>query len=112
MNHIIIEGNCFYNSDKKKYEAAPECCKFGPNNISINCLKFNEGTNQYCPFLVFGSTRTALVLTDPNGITTNSSSYWGDLKLSDEEWVIKEKEWMEKQNSYINKINGDKELES
>lgn len=108
MNHIAIEANCFYDSDKKENESAPKCCNFGPNNISINCLKFNEGANQYCPFLVFGSARTTLVLTEKNGNAINSHSFWADLKLSEEEWVRREKEWIEKQNNRINNSNKNK----
>ncbi|KAJ50065.1 hypothetical protein CTM_19904, partial [Clostridium tetanomorphum DSM 665] len=101
MKHIVMEANCFYDSDKKENESVPKCCKFGPNNISINCLKFNEGENRYCPFLVLGSARTTLVLTEQNGNAVNSDSFWGDLKLSEEDWLRKEKEWIEKQFASI-----------
>lgn len=105
MKHIVIEANCFYDSYENGNKAVPKCCKFGTNNISINCLKFNEGENRYCPFLVFGSARTTLVLTEQNGNAVNSGSFWGDLKLSEEEWVRKEKEWIEKQSDYIDRLN-------
>lgn len=81
----------------------PNCCIYRPNNISINWLKYNEDKKQYCPFLIFGTARATIALSDGSGNVINSNGFWGDLKLSEEEWIQKENEWIDKQNEYIEK---------
>lgn len=103
MRNILIEANCIYNIDKKDDDLVPNCCMLGPNNVSINCFKYNKDKNKYCPFLVFGTAKTTIVLTDEYGNVINSDGFWGDLKLSEEEWRRKEKEWIDKQNAYLSK---------
>jgi hypothetical protein len=104
MKHIAIEANCFFNIDRDENECKPECCIYDPGNVSINCLMYDK--NQYCPFLVFGHARTTILLTEQKGNVVNADCFWGDLKLSEAEWIKQEKKWIEKQNDYINKLNG------
>ncbi|URZ05797.1 hypothetical protein [Clostridium felsineum] len=107
MKHIVVEANCFYDINKKEGEKVPKCCEFGANNISNNCLEFDGTSNKYCPFLVFGSAKTTLVLTEQKGNVINSNSFWADLSLSEEEWKKREKEWLEDKNKLINGLNED-----
>lgn len=97
MKHIVIEANCFYEEGKE----IPKCCKLGVENVSINCLKYDSENRQYCPYLVFGTTKATLVLTDEEGHAINADGYWGDINMSDEEWIKEEGEWIDKQNRYI-----------
>jgi len=101
LNHIVIEANCFFDLDEEETNQIPRCCKYGPGNVSINCLKYDECNHNHCPHLVFGTAKASLVLTDGEGNAINSDSYWGDLKMSEEEWIKEEEIWIQKKNAQI-----------
>ena len=106
MTNILIEANCIFDYDDKN-TTLPKCCLRGQNKIGINCLKYNGDIHQYCPFLIFGTAKATLALTDGEGDVINSNVFWGDLKMSAEEWKQKENEWIIKQNSYLSEQNTD-----
>lgn len=96
MKHIMIEAECIYNLEKNKDDNIPKFCKFGIGNINVNCLMNEETINSICPYLIFGKASSTLALTDRNGEVINATTFWDDLKLSEEEWIMKEEEWIKK----------------
>ena len=100
MRNILIEANCIFDYDNKD-KSVPDCCLYGPNEISVNCLKHNGNMHQYCPFLIFGTAKATLALTDGDGDVINSDMFWGDFNMSSEVWIQKENEWINKHNKYF-----------
>ena len=110
--HIVMEANCLFNWDISvndlemniagNEKELPHCCKFGPERISINCLRFDEDENKYCPFLAFGKARTSIVLTGINSEEESCKVFWTDENLTSDEWVEKEELWI---NEWKKKIN-------
>lgn len=55
--------------------------------IGIHCLKYDESRHKCCEYLDIGTTRVQLLLTDSNGNVVNSKGYWGDIDMTEEEWI-------------------------
>lgn len=95
--HIVIEANCFYEDDEvNRYS---KCCK---GNIGVHCLTYNQDGHQICPNLVFGKSRTSVIVTDKDGSAVDSSTFWTDEKLSPEEWVKREEKWLDEKRRLMN----------
>lgn len=109
MKHLIIEANCMYDFEKKNNINVPVCCKHSAGSISINCLGYQEEKRQMCPYLVFGTAKSTLVLTDEEGEAINSVSFWDDLKLSSEEWKMRERAWIRKSNDILQEMSNNNE---
>ncbi|WP_432663372.1 hypothetical protein R9X47_22675 [Wukongibacter baidiensis] len=101
MKHIVIEAKCLYYFIEDTEKQIPSCCKYEPGRVGTLCFKFNEEKHKYCPYLGIGTAKASLVLTDGEGEAINADGYWGDFKMSEEDWIKEEKKWIEKQNRYI-----------
>ncbi|WP_310602853.1 hypothetical protein [Anaerosporobacter sp.] len=101
MKNILLEGNCMYNFEKEVNTELPNCCICGVNNVSINCLKYDEDKRIYCPYLALGTAKTTIALTDEQGYVVEADGFWADLSLSADEWRQKEKEWVKEKRHYI-----------
>ncbi len=108
MRNILIEANCIFDWDEEN-KTPPTCCLKGENEIGINCLKYNGDSHQYCPFLIFGTARATLALTDGDSDVINSDIFWTDPDISSEEWIQKENEWIAKQYKYLEEQKSDVE---
>lgn len=107
MKYLLIEANCVFDYEVESNSNVPKCCKDGIGNVSLNCLNYQKGTNSFCPYLIFGTAKSTLALSEKNGEIINANSFWGDLRLSEEEWNLKEEKWIEKCNGIIKKISED-----
>lgn len=105
MKHLVIEANCIYDKENNGSNSIPACCRLGPKNISNSCLLFEEESNKMCPYLVFGMARSSLVLTDKRGDVINSTSFFGDLNLSSDEWNEKEETWLQESNTVLQDLD-------
>ena len=89
-SHILIEGHCFYDNEISKL---PKCCKFGPSNLSLNCLNYDIENKKYCPFLAFGSARSTKVLTDERSVVIDFDLF-EKFEVSQKEYLDLEKKWL------------------
>lgn len=105
MKHLIIEANCIFDYEEENNINVPKCCKYGIGNVSVNCLSYQKETNRVCPYLVFGTAKSSLALVDKNGEVVNAVSFWGDLRLSEEEWNLKEEKWITRCNDILKTIS-------
>lgn len=99
--HLVLEAHCFYDHSEEIDQEAnvddkiPHCCKFGQGKLGKHCLQFDEFENRFCPYLAFGTARTAVVLTGIDGEEEAFKAFWVDDNLTSEEWINKEKLWIE-----------------
>lgn len=98
--HIVMEANCFYEDGEDNHNS--KCCK---GKIGIHCLTYNQDGHQICPNLVFGKSRSSVVVTDQDGLAVDYSTFWTDEKLSPEEWIRREALWLEEQRKLMNMDN-------
>lgn len=100
INIIAIEGKCLYLISEDKQEI-PKCCKYRPGVVGKHCLLFDESKHMYCKYLGIGTARAQMILTGSDGDVINSKGFWGDLDMTEDEWIKEEKKWILKQNKEI-----------
>lgn len=97
---IAIEGKCLYFISKEKQEV-PKCCKYEPGVVGKHCLLYDESKYMYCKYLGIATARAQILLTNSDGDVVNSKGFWGDLDMSENDWVKEENKWILKQNKEI-----------
>lgn len=101
--HIVVEGYCFFESNKNKENKIPEFCINGPGSLGLQCIAGNEDNNMRCPYFAFGKARSTIIVTDEEGEDFACAGF--DVEdaqnLSEEEYLEKEKEWI---NNWSEKI--------
>lgn len=77
------------------FEAACMCCdKCRANRCLSNKCIVNEGEISVCENLLLGTARSAIVLTDKDGIVINANEFWGGFDISNDKYDEKETKWL------------------
>lgn len=102
--HIVMEGYCFFHSDEEEDKKIPEFCINGPDDIGLHCIEGCEGGNTRCPYFAFGKARSSVIVTDEEGKDFACDGFYIEdaYKLSDSEYLKKEKEWIDRWSEKIN----------
>lgn len=103
-NHILLEGYCFFNSERNKAKEVPTYCKNGPGKLGLHCIAGCGKSNTRCPHFSFGEARSTVVVTDEKGedFACNGFAVEDATRLTDSEYLEKEKSWI---TSWSKKIN-------
>ncbi|MGE8033465.1 hypothetical protein [Lysinibacillus sp. NPDC093692] len=99
--HIVLEGYCSF--EENEGEEIPKCCSEKPGILGYHCLQDAVSKNNICPYFSFNSARSTLVLTDKNGKAIEFDSFFGDLDLSEKDWLVQEERWIKKWRKTIKK---------
>lgn len=87
--YLMVEGTCF----------AENICPRGCNDISPMCLS-NGSETGLCEFFGFSKARSAVAVTDKNGVVVNGNTFF-DNRLPPEKYELEESRWIEKTSRFI-----------
>ena len=99
--HIVLEAYCSYEDNEER--VIPKCCSEKPGIVGYHCLQDAISKNSICPYFSFNSAKSTLVLTDKTGKSIEYDSFFGDLDLSERDWLAQEERWINKWKKEIKK---------
>lgn len=109
---IIDSGNKYFNNEITIIDIEsiiPKFCINGPNNLGLHCIAGPEGSSERCPHFAFGRARSTIIVTDEKGQDFACNGFYVEdaLRLSEKEYLKKEKEWITNWSEKIRKSTFD-----
>jgi len=97
-NHVVLEGHCFYETDKV-FKDVP-CCDLKPGFTSIVCLSDSNG--KQCSYFGYTKARSCIVLTNDEGLDVACDTFYID-EENEKEFIKKENKWISNWKNLIKK---------